>query len=368
MIMEREKKIIETSIQGILVNVFLVIFKAIIGIIVNSIAIILDALNNFTDAISSIITIIGTKLANKAPDKEHPFGHGRIEYFTSAIISAIVLIAGVTAIKESVEKIINPVESNYSIISLIIIAVAVIVKFVFGKHVKKVGKKYNSQSLVASGQDAFMDSILSLTTLIAAIINYFGHISLEGYLGVIIGIVIIKSAIEILKETIDDIIGQRADKELAKKIKDEVCSYNEVQGAYDLTLHNYGPLKTIATVHIQVRDDMTANEIHTLTREMTIKIFEKYGIITTIGIYAANDKGDFADIKKELLNIIKQYNDIKQVHGFYVDKKNKKIYFDLIIDFECANPENIKEDVIKSLKEKYSQFEYNVILDSDFSD
>lgn len=366
--MDREKKIIKTSIQGILVNVILVVFKAIVGIFANSIAIVLDAVNNLTDAISSIITIIGTKLANKAPDREHPFGHGRIEYLTSTIVSAIVLLAGITAVKESIEKIINPEESNYSIISLVIIAVAVIVKFIFGRYVKNIGKKVNSQSLVAAGQDAFMDSVLSFTTLVAAIINYIWHLSLEGYLGVIIGIVIIKSAIEMLKETVNDMIGQRADIEIARNIKEEVCAYEEVQGAYDLTLHNYGPSKTIATVHIQVRDDMTANEIHALTREISVKIYEKYGIITTIGIYAANDKGEFAEIKKELVNSIKDYKDIKQVHGFYVDKENNNIYFDLIIDFDCENPENVKEKIIKELKEKFPEYEYNVILDADFSD
>lgn len=366
--MDREKKIIKTSIQGILVNVILAVFKAIVGIFANSIAIVLDAVNNLTDAISSIITIIGTKLANKAPDKEHPFGHGRIEYLTSTIVSAIVLLAGITAVKESIEKIINPEESNYSIISLVIIAVAVIVKFIFGRYVKNVGKKVNSQSLVAAGQDAFMDSVLSFTTLVAAIINYIWHLSLEGYLGVIIGIVIIKSAIEMLKETVNDMIGQRADIEIARNIKEEVCAYEEVQGAYDLTLHNYGPSKTIATVHIQVRDDMTANEIHSLTREISTKIYEKYGIITTIGIYAANDKGEFAEIKKELVNTIQNYKEIKQVHGFYVDKENNNIYFDLIIDFECKNPENVKEKIIKELKEKFPEYEYNVILDADFSD
>lgn len=366
--MDREKKIIKTSIQGILVNVILVFFKAIVGIFANSIAIVLDAVNNLTDAISSIITIIGTKLANKAPDREHPFGHGRIEYLTSTIVSAIVLLAGITAVKESIEKIINPEESNYSIISLVIIAVAVIVKFIFGRYVKNIGKKVNSQSLVAAGQDAFMDSVLSFTTLVAAIINYIWHLSLEGYLGVIIGIVIIKSAIEMLKETVNDMIGQRADIEIARNIKEEVCAYKDVQGAYDLTLHNYGPSKTIATVHIQVRDDMTANEIHSLTREISTKIYEKYGIITTIGIYAANDKGEFAEIKKELVNSISDYKDIKQVHGFYVDKESNNIYFDLIIDFDCENPENVKEKIIKELKEKFPEYEYNVILDADFSD
>lgn len=366
--MEREKKIIKTSILGIVVNIILVAFKATVGIIVNSIAIILDAVNNLTDAISSVVTIIGTKLAGKAPDKEHPYGHGRIEYLTSLIVAEIVMLAGVTAIKESIEKIINPGETDYSIASLIIIAVAVVVKFFFGRYVKNVGKKVNSQSLVASGQDAFMDSVLSFTTLVAAIINYVWHLSLEGYLGVIIAIFIIKSAIEMLKETVSTMIGGRAEKEITDKIKEKVCSYEEVQGAYDLTLHNYGPSKTIATVHIQVRDDMKADEIHILTRQISMDIFDEYGILLTVGIYAANDKGIYKEIKQELGSIVNNYKELKQIHGFYVDEKNSNIYFDLIIDFDCPNPEEVKNEVIHKLESKYPKYKFNVILDADFSD
>ena len=212
--MDRNKIIVKTSFLGIAVNIILVIFKATIGFLANSIAIILDAVNNLTDVLSSVITIIGTKFANKAPDKKHPYGHGRIEYFTSVIIGVIVLLAGITAAKESIEKIINPEQSEYSIISLIIIEVAVLVKFFFGRYVKKVGKNVNSQSLVASGQDALMDSILSLTTLIAAIINFIWHFGLEGYLGIVISVFIVKSAIEILKTAVDSMLGERADGEL----------------------------------------------------------------------------------------------------------------------------------------------------------
>ena len=275
---------------------------------------------------------------------------------------------GITAIKESVEKIINPGETDYSIASLIIIAVAVVVKFVFGKYVKKVGKNVNSQSLIASGQDAFMDAVVSFTTLVAAIINIIWHLSLEGYLGVIIGIFIIKSAYEMLKETANTLIGERADKEFTDKIKEIVCSYNEVQGAYDLSLHNYGPSKIIGTVHIQVRDDMTAEEIHRLTKQMTIDIYKEFGIIMTIGIYAANDNVKFAEIKKNLADVIKEYKEINQVHGFYVDKENKNVYFDLIIDFEAENHEKIRDEIIKKLKEKNPEYNFIIILDADISD
>ena len=366
--MDRNKKIVQTSILGIVVNLILVAFKATVGFLVNSIAIILDAVNNLSDALSSIITIVGTKLSEKAPDKKHPYGHGRIEYFTSIIIAVLVLIAGVTSFKESLEKVINPEAANYSIASLVIITVAVIVKFFFGRYVKKTGEKLNSQSLVASGTDAFMDSILSLSTLIAAIISLIWHISLEGILGIIIAIVIIKSSIDILRETITIMIGIRADSELTYNLKARIIEFNEVQGVYDLDLHSYGPSKIVGSVHIQVRDDMTAKEIHRLTREITITIMQEYGIILTIGIYAANDKGEFGKIKEELGKIIQEHKEILQMHGFYVDEITNHIFFDLIIDFKSDNPENIKNEIIKQIKEKYPKYDYDVILDLDVTD
>ena len=260
--MDRNKIIIKTSVQGIIVNIVLVAFKAAIGLIVNSIAIVLDAVNNLSDAISSIITIIGTKLAGKAPDKKHPYGHGRIEYFASFIIAVIVMIAGVTSGKESIEKIINPTKADYTTVSLIIVAVAVVVKFFFGRYVKRVGEKINSQSLIASGTDAFMDSILSLSTLVAAVISIIWGISLEGYLGFIISVIIVKSSFEIMKETLNSIIGTRADADLTRKLREKINEVPEVQGVYDMTLHNYGPSEIIGSVHIQVDDDMTAKEIN----------------------------------------------------------------------------------------------------------
>ena len=213
-----------------------------------------------------------------------------------------------------------------------------------------------------------MDSILSFTTLIAAIINYIWKLSLEGYLGAVISIVIIKSAIEMLKETADSMLGERADAELTTKLKNRITSFNDVQGAYDLNLHDYGPSKIVASVHIQVRNDMTAEEIHILTREIEYAVFDEFGIALTIGIYAANDTGEFGDIKKVLENIISNYKNILQFHGFYVDKKNHNVYFDLIIDFDEKNKDKIKNDVLQKLKEKYPDYNFNVILDSDITD
>ncbi len=366
--MERSKVIVKTSILGIVANVFLVIFKLTIGLLSNSIAIILDAVNNLTDVLSSVVTIIGTKLANKAPDKKHPYGHGRIEYFTSVIVASIVLLAGITAVRESVIKIINPGETDYSIVFLIIIAVAVLVKFFLGRYVKKVGKKVNSQSLVASGQDAFMDAVVSFATLIGGIINYVWSLSIEGYLGVLISIFIIKSALEMLKEGTNSILGQRADSELSKKMKEAVMTFDEVQGVYDLNLHNYGPSSTVASFHIQVRNDMNAGEIHILTREIAYKVYSDFGIAVTIGIYAANDKGEFGEIKEELENIVSEYKEVLQIHGFYVDKEKSNVFFDLIIDFDAKDKKKVENEIVSKLKQKFPEYNYNIILDPDITD
>ena len=367
--MERKNKIIKTSIKGIIVNILLVIFKLTIGLIANSIAIILDAINNLTDALSSIITIIGTKLSTKAPDKEHPYGHGRIEYFTSIIIGVIILVAGILSLKESIMNIMSPTKPNYTIYTIIIIITAIIVKLLLGSYVKKVGKEINSGSLIASGTDALFDAILSTGTLIAIISYLILKINIEGIIGLLISLFILKSSIELLKETSNELIGTRVNGELSTKLKKKINNYPEVEGTYDLLLHNYGPMQMIGSVHIQVKDSMTAREIHSLTKEIEHKIYKDFGIILTIGIYASNtsDK-ESLKIKKDLTKIISKYKEVLQLHGFYIDTKTKQISFDIIIDFKEKKPEETKNKIIKEIKYLYPEYKFYVIIDNDFSD
>lgn len=363
--MSRQDKIVKTSIIGIVVNLILVAFKATIGILVNSIAITLDAVNNLTDALSSIITIIGTKLAGRAPDKDHPYGYGRIEYFSSVIIAAIVLWAGITALMESWPKIFHPDVTSYTPVSLVIIAVAVVVKFVLGQYVKKVGEDINSQALVASGSDAFFDAILSLSTLIAAIISIFWHISLEGILGVIISIVIIKASIDMLRETLDSMIGARIDPELSRNIKKSICEVPGVYGAYDLSLHNYGPEDMQGSVHVEVDDVLTAVEIQNLSRQIILKIYQEFSIILTIGIYAKNDK--YSHIRNYLDEIASQHEEILEIHGFIVYEDQNLITFDMIVDFD-ADRQKAKDEVLSKIRAKYPEFNCIIIDDYDISD
>lgn len=367
--MERSKKIVQISIVGIIVNLVLVAFKAAVGAVTGSVAVIMDAVNNLSDALSSVITIVGTKLAGRNPDKKHPYGYGQIEHVSSVTIAVIVLIAGLTSFKESFEKILRPETANYTTASLIIIAVAVLVKFLLGRYVKREGKKYNSESLIASGTDAVFDSVISLSTLVAAGVSILWNVSIEGWLGVVIAVIILKAGTEILMDSLGGIIGARVDSELSTKLKNHICEYQDVMGAYDLVLHRYGPERIIGSVHVELPDEMNAREIHSLTRNITEDVYYNYGIILTIGIYAANTTGEiYAEMKKKLLELISGYPEIIQMHGFYVDEGKMQVSFDLIIDFNSERKMIIHDNLIDQMKRQYPEYDFVVILDSDFSD
>lgn len=366
--MERNQRIIRTSIIGILVNVVLVLFKMAVGFFSNSIAVILDAVNNLGDALSSVITIIGTRLSGRAPDKKHPYGYGRIEYLTSVLISVIVLVAGLTALRESVGKLLHPEAASYSVLSLVILAVGVVAKFLCGRYVKSVGEQIHADALVASGSDAYFDSILSFSTLVAAIISVCWGISLEGILGVVISIIILKAGLGMLIDTLDSIIGVRTDKELAESLKAKVNSFPQVLGSYDLALHNYGPTQVIGSIHIEVEDSMTAKEIHRLSRRITEEVYTEFGILLTVGIYASNTSDEQAlRMKAALREIVASRPEILQMHGFYADSEKKQAAFDLIVDFS-ADAEAVSQDVVGQMQAQFPEWRFYAAQDSDYSD
>lgn len=366
----REKVVIKTSIISIISNIVLAGFKAFVGLLANSIAIISDAVNNLSDALSSIITIVGTKLAGKAPDKKHPYGYGRIEYMTSLVVSGIVLYAGITALVESVKKVIHPEVVDYSIITLIILIAGIIVKFVLGIYVKKKGKEVNSDSLVASGSDAFNDAILSISVLASAIIYMLFKISLEAYVGILLSIFIIKAGLELIKESVDNMLGVRIESDLAKSIKRDIVREKDIQGAYDLVLNDYGPDKYLGSIHIEVADTLTVADIDKLSRKITKMILEKYGVILhTIGVYSVNTKDKTViNAKKEISKIVFAHKGILQMHGFYIDKKEKTISFDIIIDFNIKNREELYRKIYDEVQNKFNDYEIEITLDVDISD
>ena len=366
----RDAVIVRTSVIGILANVFLAAFKAAVGLTAHSIAIVMDAVNNLSDAASSVITIVGTKLAGKEPDRQHPFGYGRIEYLSAMVISLLVLYAGVTAFVESIKKIISPETPDYSALSLIIVAVAVLVKIVLGRYVKRVGEKVHSDSLVNSGEDATLDSVISASTLLAAGIYLIFHVSLEAWLGAVIAAVIIKSGLGMLRETLSKILGERADAQLARDIKATINSFPEISGAYDLVLHNYGPDAYHGSVHVEVPDTLSADELDKLIRKVTVEVYQKHQVIlTAVGVYSYNTKDPVAAAARENVAQITAENPyVLQMHGFYLDQEEKTIRFDIVVSFDAKDRKQVYRDVCENVQKAYPEYRLQIAMDTDFSE
>ena len=334
----REQGITRTSIIGVIVNVLLSGFKALIGLISGSISIVLDAVNNLTDAVSSVVTIIGIRLARKKPDEKHPFGHGRIEYFSAIIVAGIVIAAGVTSLYESVQKIFHPEMPDYSAASVIIVAAAVLVKIILGRYVIGQGKKYQSEALVASGSDASFDAILSASTLLGIGITLLFHITLDGWIGAVIAVFIIRAGWEILMESVSSVIGNRPDSEVSRAIRGTVSDHPEVLGAYDLVLHDYGPDYAIGSVHIEIPAEMTAaiDSSHQELRESIHRTaMEHAGVLGT--------------------------------HAIYIDDQEKTITIDVITDFK-VDREALKEDLEGHIQEYLPGYRADINFDNNFSD
>ena len=368
---EREAAIVRTSAIGIAANVALAAFKAAVGILSNSIAVTLDAVNNLSDAISSIITIVGTKLSNKKADREHPFGHGRIEYITTTVIAAIIMYAGISSLFKSIQDIMNPVTPDYSPLSLVIIAVAVLVKIVLGHYVRSVGNRINSDTLIASGSDALFDATLSTSVLTAALIFIFTKISLEAYVGVVISGFIIKASIELLQGSIKEIIGMRPDAALSTLIYDIVKEDPDAEGVYDLIIHNYGPDRFVGSFHTEVLDTTSAIEIDTMTRRLSTEIYKQTSgkiIIAAIGIYARNTTDNrIVKMRTEVTEMALAHEGVLQVHGFIADIENQFMAFDAVIEFGYDGKQ-IVHDIIHEVEAAYPDMNVSVLLDRDTSD
>lgn len=366
---DRNAIIIKTSVIGILTNVLLAAFKAAIGLAANSIAVTLDAVNNLSDALSSVITIAGTKLAGKLPDKEHPFGYGRIEYLSALVVAGIVLYAGITAAVESVKKMISPEVPDYSVTALIIIGAAVVVKIILGRFVKAQGERVNSGSLVASGSDALFDAVLSLSVLISAILFIATGISLEAYVGAVISGFIIKSGIDMIRDTLDEILGKRMDKETSRQLKSLLSDEPEVRGAHDLVIYNYGPDKDLASVHLELPDTMSVKEVDSLTRRLEMKVFKATGIIlAAVGVYSYNTEDSVAArVRVDVTKLVLAHEWALQLHGFYLDETAKIMRFDVVMSFDIPHKEGVRI-LQEEMRAAYPQYDIQIVPDVDLSD
>ena len=367
----RKSQIIRVSILGIVANVALAGFKAAVGLLSHSIAITLDAVNNISDAASSAITIVGTKLAGKAANHDHPYGYGRIEYLTAILVSAIVLWAGLTSLFESVQSIVHPSTPNYNAIGLVIVAVAVVVKLLLGRYVSAAGKRLNADALVASGADASFDAIISASTLVAALLYLFFGIATEAWLGAAISIVIIKSGMEMLMEALDKVLGARVDADLTSGIRKTACEVEGVHGAYDLILADYGPQRLWGSIHVEVDENLTARDVDRIAREVQTSVMQKHQVILhTVGVYSINTAqgSEVMAIHDALDEIIEHEPDVLQVHGLYVDNVIQSVMFDLVIAFEAGDREAVRQRIEDEMHQRFPDYAFSAIIDSDISD
>ncbi|MCD8367696.1 MAG: cation diffusion facilitator family transporter [Clostridiales bacterium] len=364
----RNQTIVKTSIIGVAVNVLLFALKIIVGTLSGSIAIILDAVNNLSDAASSVITLVGARLAGKAPDKKHPFGYGRIEYFSALIISLLVLYAGVASLEESVSGILHPETPSYAALSLIIIAIAVVVKIALGRYFVTAGKRVDSASLINSGKDATLDSVISFSTLVAAGIYLFSGVSLEAYLGAVISLIIIKSGCDMMRETLSRLLGERVDADMAKAIGETIMAFPTVHGVYDLMLHDYGPDSYQGSVHIEVPDTCRANELDNLIRSITVAVYEKHHVLlTAVGVYSINTiEEDVIRIREEISSLALSHDYITQMHGFYLDRAQKTIRLDLVVSFDAKDRLAVFNEVQAAIQQKFPEYQISMTMDTDF--
>ncbi len=364
---ERERVIVRTGFIGIAANLLLVAFKAAVGILSHSIAVILDAVNNLTDALGSLITVIGSKLSGRKPDRTHPLGHGRFEYISALVVAALVLYAGVTAGVESVKKIVSPEKPDYSAWGLAIIGAAVAVKLVLGLYVRKTGRRVHSSALTAAGKDALFDALISLSVLLSAVIYITTGHSLEAYLGVVIAGVIVKAGVEMTVDTIRDILGRRTDPALSEAVKATLCEHETVLGAYDLILHDYGPNRHFGSVHVEIPDTLNAEEIDLLERDLAADVYKKHGVIlTAIGIYSHNTQDDAVKaLRSDITRRVSAHEGVLQLHGFYANKEAKSVNLDIILDFSLPDREKAFAAIRAELEEAYPEWNFNLTMDID---
>ena len=364
----RKKLIVHVGIWGIVVNFIYALLKGAIGFASGSIAILLDAVNNLSDAISSVIAVGGTKLAMKPADKRHPFGHGRIEYVSAFVIAAIIVSVGTMSFLSAVDKIIHPTATHYTTPMLLVMGTGVIAKLWLGLYTLRVGKREDSDSLNGSGTENLFDAIITLATIISALLLILWNIDLDGWFGAAISLVLVKAGGDILKDTFNDLLGHRADSKLSKQLKSRIISHEGVYGVYDLILNSYGPGNMVGSVNIEVPGQMTAKQLHLLTLGIQRDIYNNYGIYLAVGIYAHDDNPEHVAFRESVRKKVMECQGAIQLHGFIIDEDHKIVSFDVVTDFSVKDRKAFSRKIEEELSAAHPEYKFLVNTDPDYCD
>lgn len=363
----REGIIAGTSGLGIVVNLLIAAIKVILGLLASSIAIVSEGVNNASDALTSVLTLVGTKLAGKKPDKNHPFGYGRIEYLTSLIIAILILITGFEMLTSAVKLIFAPAEMDISYVALIAVAISAVIKFFLGVYTMKMGRKAGSGALEAVGLDCRNDSFVSVITILSAVVFLVFHISIDAYVGVLMSLLVLKAGIEVLKDTVSELLGRPGEAELASQLYQEIRATDGVLGAADMMLHNYGPEAYSGSVNIEIDHDKTVGEVYEVIHDLQLRIMHEHNVTMVFGIYAVDhDHQEVRRIRKDVAEYVRDHNHVHSFHAIYLDPHSNRLYCDLIVDYDLRDWEALRADFTAYMNKRYPENEVVLTIETEF--
>ena len=352
---EREKVGTKASVVGIVTNAALFGLKFILGSMMRSVAVIADGFNNLSDAASSIVSLIGFKVAGKKPDAKHPFGYGRIEYIAALVVSFLILTTGLSVIKDSFANIIKPESLSVTLAGFIGLGISIVAKIVLGLYTKRLGKKIDSISLIASGTDALNDVVVTFATVISMVVFMIFKVNIDGYIGCVVAFFIIKAGIEVVTDALGPLLGQPADKEVVDKIEEIILSGEGIVGVHDLVVHNYGPGRVFASAHAEIPSDCDLLRMHDIIDQIETKIFKEINVEITIHFDPIDVNNDnLARMREKVAEIVNNIDSTLKFHDFRMvsGHTHTNLIFDIVYPYNCKLKE---EEVLEKIDEKIDE-------------
>ena len=364
---ERTGIINRTSILGIVVNVLIAGVKIAAGLLASSVAIVSEGVNNAADALTSVLTMVGTRLAGRHPDAKHPFGYGRIEYLTGLVVAVVIIVSGVQMLIESVKLIFRPEELSISYVSLAIVAVSAVVKFFLGLYTIARGRVAKSDALVGVGLECRGDSYISIITIGVAVVFLLTGVSLDAYAGVVMSAIILKAGVEVLLKIVSELIGRPGEKELATKIYQLVRATPGVVGAADMMLHNYGPNAWSGSVNVEIDHAKSVGEVYAMLHELQLGIMHEEHVTMVFGVYAVDDDHvETRRIRRTILEYVKAHEHVKSFHAVYLEPGTNRLYCDLVVDYELADWGVLRADFLDYMKAKVPGRDVVLTVETEF--
>ncbi|NMA94137.1 MAG: cation transporter [Clostridiales bacterium] len=359
------------GLVGIISNAVLCLFKILTGLAFGSVAILADGINNLADAASSLTTFLGFKLAGKPADKDHPYGHGRTEYMAGLIVSVMVLAIGFSLLKSSVEKTVNPEELEFSILTIVVLVAAILVKLWQASFNVAIGRLIESEALMATAADSRNDVISTTAVLISVIVNEFTEVNVDGPVGILVALFIIWSGIGLVRESTDPILGKAPDPELTKALKEEILSHEGVLGMHDLMIHDYGPGRLFASVHVEVDADADFMRTHNEIDIIENIVLEKFNVLLSCHMDPVRLNDPLTEeIKEHIESIVSNEADILDFHDVRVvaGPIHTNVVFDIVLSLDSKmSPQDCRELVDAELKKINPKYNSVISIDRDYT-